>query len=226
MPPYVITALTHPEPDLLAEVRDLRARAYAVHRPEVAPRMLEPDEIDERPGTVVLVARAEDGRAVGTIRHTARTDGPLPLEAEPDLRLPAGFLTGLWFETARYCVRPDFAPEGVAPVGLMLVKASYLTLAALGAAGTLVASRGAMAARFTDFGFVEPVPGAVIRLSQLGGLEHRVFALRMGVDDDAVTAAGHPFARFVREVDSPEIDLTGLREKFFAETSVPVSHPG
>ena len=187
--------------DLLDACR-VRAEAYGHHLPELKERFAQPDALDHKPGTSVLLCRDKaDHAPMATARIQFSEDGPLQLEAS--LLLPR-WLAG---QSRAEITRLSVVAGGDGLARLALFKASYQLCMARGVDWLVIGARKpALIRTYQRLGFVDVLgPDDLVPLAHAGGLPHRILAFNVAQAHASWQASQHPLLSFMVGTAHPDI---------------------
>ena len=188
----------------LADVADLRARAYGHHLPGIATAMAAPDAADTAPGATVLLCRDKaSGRAIGSARIQRNHPQPLPIESS--LALPPGLADLPRAEITRLAI----APGASALVRPMLVKACWLAAVASQIRLLVIGARSPALVRiYRGLGFTALTDAdAPVPLAHAGHLPHHVLSFDVVGAERRWHAVQHPLYGFMVETWHPDLQL-------------------
>lgn len=195
--------LVKTEEDLMKAVR-VRYEAYARHKPDFAKALMEPEEDDTLPNTVVMLAESKlDGSALGTVRVQINRDRPLNMESS--VRLPE-WLQGRTLADARRLavVRGN---QG-SMVKSVLFKALFLYWEQESVDWAVVAARPPLTRTYESLLFSDALGGDTFVPTPIANnLPHRVLAFEIESAWQRWQAAGHPLLNFVIYTDHPDIKV-------------------
>src|SRR5438128_5036455 len=162
-----------------------------------------PDEYDSR-SWLLLAEDVRSGEAVGSMRVTPRSAGPL--EAEEYFVLPPALRSGTVVEITRFAILPTHrdSKRFLPVVALGLFKLfSHFVVAATGAEHAIVCSKPERIWSYEWMRFRRT--GTVARYTKLGGCEHELLTsdLRSGVG----MHSDHRYWAFFFEIGHPEVVL-------------------
>ncbi|MGE5118052.1 MAG: N-acyl amino acid synthase FeeM domain-containing protein [Betaproteobacteria bacterium] len=190
--------------DLLA-AGEVRARSYGHHLANVHSISREPDEIDRRPDTVVLLARDKQSReAVGTLRIA--TNKFAPLQIQSSVELPPTIASVPLVEATRFCVTPGCKDP---LVKLALMKALYLYCVAGQIQWMVIGARSeSLARQYLRLGFTDLFDLPLnVPLAYAGGLEHRVLVFNVTSAERNWHALSHPYYDFIVRSYHSDIEI-------------------
>src|SRR2546426_3673550 len=159
-----------------------------------------PDEYDER-SWVLLAEHVRSGRAVGSMRVTPRSVGPL--EAEEYFRLPALLTAPGIVEVTRFAIlrEPWHSSRFLPVVALGLYKLVCHFTRQLGASHVVICSKPERSFAYQRLGFTST--GLTARYTKLANAEHQL--LTCDVRGDMEHHRAHRYWEFVFETDHPEV---------------------
>lgn len=163
-----------------------------------------PDEYDQR-SWVLLAEHVSSGRAVGSMRVTPRSAGPL--EAEEYFRLPALLMAPGAVEVTRFAILPEprHRNQFLPVVALGLYKLVCLFTRQLHASHVVICSKPERSFAYQRLGFTPT--GLTACYGKLANAEHEL--LTCDVRGDMEQHRGHRFWEFVFENDHPEVSVPG-----------------
>jgi N-acyl-L-homoserine lactone synthetase len=163
-----------------------------------------PDEYDSR-SWFLLAEHVPSGRAVGSMRVTPRSLGPL--EAEEYFRLPASLMAPGVVEVTRFAILPEHrqSKRFLPVVALGLYKLVCHFTRQLRASHVVICSRRERSFAYQWLGFAPT--GLTARYAKLADLEHDL--LSCDVRGDMEQHRAHRYWEFVFETDHREIVLPG-----------------
>jgi hypothetical protein len=188
----------------LGKVCALRAMSYGHHVPELGERLVQPDQYDRAPGTVVFVAEDKlSGEAVGTIRIHLNAHQPLPIEQA--VTLPPQLQGHQLVEVSRLSVRPGYNQMNVR---LALFKALYLYCYATQVQHMVVGARRPLDRIYRSLGF-KPVNGQDewVPLPYAGYIEHCVLTFDVLHADHTWYEQHHRLYPFMKQTYHPDIQV-------------------
>lgn len=186
----------------------LRSEAYGRHSEAMRAPLAQPDMVDRRAGTRVLLARDKvSGEAVGTARIQFSRYSPLPLDA--CLTLPAPYTQAHRAEITRLAI----ARGADATVRLALFKACWQWCEAEAVDYLVIAARSPALLRiYEHLGMDALLAGDDwINLPYAGNLPHRVRALDMAAVRSRWLAERHPAMPFMVDTLHPDIEAPQLQ---------------
>lgn len=191
------------EQDLL-DACEVRSEAYGRHQPDWRESFAQPETIDRRSGTTVLLCRDKlSGQAVATARLQTSAAGPLQIEGS--LMLPAPLSQQPRAEITRLSVLPGVDMTA----RLALFKASYLLGLSQGVRWLVIGARKPALIRiYQRLGF-DDVLGAdrLVPLAHAGGLPHRILSFDLQGARAAWQHQQHPLLDFMVGTEHPDIVL-------------------
>lgn len=190
-------------PDLL-DVCKIRSEAYGHHLPDLSDKFLQPDALDTKFGTVVLLCRDKlTGAPVGTARLQFSDYGPLQIDQS--LALPAQLSSNTRAEITRLAV----AVGADASVKLALMKACYQLCMAQNTKYLVIGARcAALIRNYRRLGFADVLgENVMISLAHAGGLLHRVLSFDVAGAVQAWRLSRHPLLNFMVNTDHVDIDV-------------------
>lgn len=178
---------------------DVRRRVY---RENCGYDVPVPDEYDAR-SWLLLAEHVDSGEAVGTMRITPRSAGPL--EAEEYFRLPRHLLSPRTAEVTRFAILPEHRRgQGVMPcVSFGLFKLLINFLDEIGARHAVVCSKEERIWTYEWLCFRRA--GLTAQYGCLDATEHELLWLDMRRLTEVF--AGHPFGAFFASIDNREVVL-------------------
>jgi hypothetical protein len=175
--------------DSLARAIKIRQSAYARHLPEFAQKLGEPEEADLDENSVVLLAESKlDGSALGTMRITTNTRGPLALERS--LPLPERFAGKKLAEATRLGVM-DGAVGQVCKTALF--KGFYQYCKANGVWAMVITARFPLDRHYDRLLFTDVREDAgFVPMQHVSDIPHRVKSLEVDQVESLWSERNHP----------------------------------
>ncbi len=199
--PFTVKIVSTPEE--LAKAVKLRHDAYAKHLPEVAAKLLEPEDADQR-DIVLLVESKFDGSALGTMRIRTNATSQLPIESVIDV--PKEMRGRKLCEATRLAIK---GAGGSRMVRDALFKGCFATCDMLTMDFMLVGARKPVDRVYEWMGFSDVnAEGTLIPLPYAGNIPHRVMYLERANCDSLWMRMEHPFYNFFRNTVHPDLQLT------------------
>ncbi|TFV89716.1 hypothetical protein E4K72_21465 [Oxalobacteraceae bacterium OM1] len=188
----------------LEKVVRIRQSAYGRHLPELAETLGAPEEMDLRPGVIVLLAESKlDGSPIGTIRIQTNAHGPLAVEQS--VELPDGMANSNLAEMTRLAISEGRVGR---LVKLVLLKACYEFWKREGIDYAIGAGRAPLDRQYEQLLFTNVFEdGRYVPLRHAGNVPHRVLAFHVDSGEARWAAAGHPMFKFFCRTWHPDIDL-------------------
>ncbi len=161
-----------------------------------------PDEYDGR-SWLLLAEHVRSGQAVGSMRVTPRSAGPL--EAEEYFQLPVGLRVPGVVEVTRFAILPEHRQSRrfLPVVALGLYKLVCQFTRQLHATDVVICSRPERSFAYQWLAFT--TSGLTARYAKLGNMEHEL--LTCDVRGDMAHHRDHRYWEFVFEIEHPEIVL-------------------
>lgn len=185
----------------------VRAAAYGHHLPQLKALLAEPDALDERPGTAVLLCQDKSsGEAVGTAR-IERADPQAAVQLEASVQLPEWLANRPRAEITRLAIRPGADPL----VRPMLMKASYLYCVANQIRWLVIGARSEALVRiYRRLGFIDVLAAdQTVPLAHAGGLQHRILVFDVVAAERSWHGCQHELYSLMIETFHPDIRLFG-----------------
>lgn len=158
-------------PRQLDVVCGVRAASYGHHLPELIAHVGKPDDVDTKPGVVVLLCTDKaTGRGIGTAR--LQTNAYVPLLIEGSVSVPSDLVTKPRAEIARLSVVPGGDPLAK----LAMMKACFMLCIATQTRRLIIGARSASLARqYERLGFVNLYEDRrMVPLAHAGGIPHMI----------------------------------------------------
>lgn len=185
----------------LAEVRELRGRAYGRVLPGLGEHFAQADPLDEAPGMLVFAARDKaSGRLIGSSRMRSNRHEPLPLQAS--VALPSHLQGRHLAEITRYVADAESLRD--APQRGLL-KAMVLAAQALQIRAFVIAARDKMVRRYKALGLELLMDGQSFPMAHIGDLPHCVMAFDMVESLRRLRETQHPISAFIEEDWHPDV---------------------
>lgn len=193
--------LVKTEEDLMKAVK-VRYEGYARHKPDFARALMEPEEDDTLPNTVVMLAESKlDGSALGTVRVQINRDRPLNMEQS--VTLP-DWLQGRTLADARRLAVVRGGEGGL--VKTVLFKALFLYWEHEEVDWAVVAARSPLTRTYESLLFTDALGGgSFIPTPVENNLPHRVLAFEIASAHARWQANQHRLLNFVINTIHPDI---------------------
>ncbi|WP_345817778.1 hypothetical protein AAGS40_29635 (plasmid) [Paraburkholderia sp. PREW-6R] len=204
--PFVIR-IVQSQAELLKAV-EMRRLAYGRHLPEFASTFV-PEELDQRPGTVVLIAESKlDGGPLGTMRIQTNLYEPLALERS--IELPG------WLKSCRLAEATRLGVAGGTVgrlVKVALCKALFMYCEIRRLDWMVITARSPLDREYEKMLFND-VSGKkeFFPMTHVGGMPHRLMAKQVAFARERWQQASHPLYRFFFLTEHPDIDVQSLDE--------------
>lgn len=181
----------------------VRSAAYGRELPQLGATMAQPDALDQRADTVVILARDKrTGQPVGTGRICPNDRQRLLIEQS--LTLPEEFAGLRLAEVTRLAVHPDNRDPAVR---MALLKAIFLAARSRRIDHIVVGvRRPGLVRNYRFLGFRE-ISSQPVALSYAGGLEHHVMAFNVRDLEAQWRAADHALYEWGIETVHPDIQV-------------------
>lgn len=183
----------------------VRSEAYGRHQPDWRESFAQPEPVDRRAGTTVLLCRDKaSGQAVATARVQSSLAGPLQIESSVLLPGPVGQ------QPRAEITRLSALPGADITARLALFKASYELSLAQGLRWLVIGARKPALIRiYQRLGFVDLVGrDRMVPLAHAGHLPHRILAFDLQAARAVWQAEGHPLLDFMVHTQHPDIVLS------------------
>lgn len=187
----------------LTRAAQLRRNAYARHVPEFAETLSAPEAADTLDSTTVLLAESKfDGAALATMRIHFNIDEPLPLERS--VHLPKKMQHAVLAEATRLALVSG--REGHLPRDAMF-KAFYLICIFMKIDWMVICARHPIYKTYLGMFFEDAInKNALVPMSHIGGIPHRVLALNINDADSLWRTGKHPLYDFMVQTHHPDIE--------------------
>jgi hypothetical protein len=196
--PFTVKIVSTPEQ--LAKAIKLRHDAYAKHLPDVAAKLLEPEEADHL--DIVLLAESKfDGSALGTMR--IRTNDASPLQIEGVLEMPAAMRGRRLAEATRLAIKGS---GGSRMVRDAMFKAFFTVCEQMGVDYMVITARKPVDRIYEWLDFKDiGAEGEFIALPYVGGLPHRVLTSHVPTIHSRWAEMDHPLCDFFWNTKHPDM---------------------
>lgn len=198
----------------------MRHSAYARHVPELAEKLLQPEETDYADGVAVLLAESKlDGSPLGTMR--IQTNRFQPLSLEQSVTLPDWIKGATLAEATRLGVDQGHAGSLAKAV---LFKAFYLYCLDAGIKWMVITARKPLDRQYENLMFDDLIPGSgYVPMRHVGNIPHRVMCFDVPTAAARWEAARHPMFAFMTQTAHPDIQVGAASRTELSRAS---SQPG
>ncbi|MCF8151086.1 MAG: hypothetical protein K9K30_02180 [Burkholderiaceae bacterium] len=186
----------------------IRHMAYERHIPELAAKLDRPEAYDNEPGSVVLLAESKlDGSPLGTMR--IQTNRFRKLALEESVELPSWLQGKSQAEATRLGIFNSRVMGRLVKTAIFKAYYQYCLLDEI--EWMVITARSPLDRQYAALLFVDAIPGGgYIPMSHVGGIPHRVMALKVGLVEQNWRKAGHPLYNFFFHTSHSDIDLCGI----------------
>lgn len=204
--PFTIKRVQN-EDDLRKAVQ-IRHAAYARHIPEFAQSLVDPEHSDYEDDCVVLLAESKlDGSPLGSLR--IQTNLHRALSVEDSVALPPHLQGRRLAEVTRLGIGEGRIGR---VVKVALIKASFEYCEANNIEYAVVTGRAPIDRQYEQLLFSDVFEDkALVPLSHVGNIPHRVMQFEIATGEQRWTAAAHPLLGFFRHIKHPDIDIGAKR---------------
>jgi hypothetical protein len=182
----------------------VRHAAYARHVPDFARTLLLPEACDFEHDSAVLLAESRlDGSPLGSVR--IQTNFYRPLHLEESIVLPEWLQGRRLAEVTRLGVEEGRVGR---LVKMALMKAMFEFWEQNGIEYAIATGRAPIDRQYEQLLFTDVFADkAMVPLSHVGNIPHRVMAFDVPTAEARWQAASHPFLAFFRQTYHPDIDI-------------------
>lgn len=186
----------------IADVCELRQRAFGRRQPELAQALRKPEPADFEPGSLILMAiRKATGEVVGTARMHTNLNSPL--EYETHIELPAHFRGLLLGGCSRLAV--DAGPDS-ANVTRLLFKTFYWFSLTQQVSRLLLTAEPPRDRLYKLFGFRDVFPGRLFRTESTPQYGCKLLSLELATVDGVLAEVNPSFLTFLK-AHTPDIEI-------------------
>lgn len=202
----------------LRKAVQVRQQAYARHMPEVAQKLIVPEDVDTQPGVAVLLAESKvDGSPLGTARIQTNRQAPLALQTS--IRLP-DWLQG---KSLAHVSRLGVVQGGLGRlVKLMLFKGLFRWWEQQRIDWAIVAARSPLDRMYEQLLFEDVFPEqGFVPLPHMNDIPHRIMAFEVATAFRRWSMASHPLTPFIFFTRHPDLILAEPSESTARSPNLP-----
>lgn len=198
--PFTVKIVSTPEQ--LAKAVKLRHDAYAKHVPDVAAKLVDPEEADAH-DIVLLVESKFDGSVIGTMR--IRTNDRSPLQVEQVVDIPEHMQGCRLAEATRLAIRGGSSRM----VRDALFKAFYLVCEQMGVDYMVIGARKPMDRIYEWLDFADVgEEDRFIPLPYAGNIPHRVLCSQVSTIESRWNEMQHPLCDFFWNTNHVDLQIS------------------